>query len=102
MRPIEEIRRMNQDTWQAVIDRLRSHGCWVLVERAEGEIVSVQSLPTETLAIRASNAVTTAGPGACATILPPTAEAQKTLGDYVRGCRERAARDLPINYGGTD
>lgn len=107
MKAIEEIQRDNAGTWAAVIDKLRAMGHWVVVEYAPGPfgtrtIESVQAVPARD----ASNAAADLSgrvPGThTIAILPPTREPVRTLGDYVRQCGERAARDLPINYGGTD
>lgn len=107
MKSIEDIRRDNAATWGAVIDKLRAMGHWVVVEHGPGAvssqtIVSVQAVPARDATNAAADLSSRAPSAHTIAILPPTAEAQKTLGDYVRECRERAARDLPINYGGTD
>lgn len=126
MKSIEDIRRDNAATWGAVIDKLRAMGHWVVVEHGPGAvsnqtIVSVQAVPAREATNAAADLSSRAPSAHTISILPPTREPVRTLGDYVRQCEERADRyryqsrpgctyrdesfdehGLPVNCGGTD
>lgn len=106
MKPLEELRRENADTWRMVIEKLRAMGHWVVVEyagvAASHSIVSAQAVPADRAADIAYQTAKVADSTHSVAILPPTRAPVRTLGEYVRECAERAERDLPITYGGTE
>lgn len=111
MKPLEELRRENAETWHAVVEKLRAMGLWLIVEYegdgasgpvALGEVVSLQTAPGHAAAHAACDVARRMAPGHSVSILPPTRAPVRTLGEYVRECAERAERDLPITYRGTE